>query len=198
MAVDQDPYSRTMRDFAPTVKYLKPCCIHSKFLVGLAGIDQKMSSTSDNPTIFLTDTPREIEKKIKSYAFSGGGETLELHRKYGGNLMVDVAYQYLIYFLDDDTQLEHIAKEYSSGRMTSGEIKKLVIKCVSDYVQKIQTIKKNLTDADVESFFNDDREFDHTIPFRGPVELLSDAEYQKMGLSFDVYFGCMSTTPSPE
>jgi tryptophanyl-tRNA synthetase len=195
MAIDQDPYFRITRDFAPSVKYLKPCCIHSEFLVGLGGMDQKMSSTSDQPTIFLTDTPKEIEKKVKSHAFSGGGDTLELHREHGGNLTVDVAYQYLIYFLDDDVQLEAIAKEYSSGRMTTGEIKKIAIQHIVSYIQKLQLTKSTLTDADIDYFFNDDREFDNSVPIREPIVLLSDEEYNKMGLGFDRYFGLLKSSP---
>lgn len=194
MAIDQDPYFRIARDFASHTKYLKPCCIHSEFLVGLGGMDQKMSSTCSTPTIFLTDTPKEIEKKVKSHAFSGGGDTLELHREHGGNLTVDVAYQYLIYFLDDDVQLEVIANEYSSGRMTTGEIKKIAIQCIVDYVQKLQLTKSTLTDADVAHFFNDDREFDNSVPNREPSVLLSDEEYEKMGLGFDRYFGLIKSS----
>lgn len=37
---------------------------------------------------------------MNRYAFSGGQETLELHRELGGNPDVDVAYQYLKFFLD--------------------------------------------------------------------------------------------------
>ena len=36
------------------------------------------------------------------YAFSGGRETLEEHREKGGNADVDVAYQYLTFFMEDD------------------------------------------------------------------------------------------------
>jgi tryptophanyl-tRNA synthetase len=36
------------------------------------------------------------------YAFSGGQETLEEHREKGGNADVDVAYQYLLFFMEDD------------------------------------------------------------------------------------------------
>ena len=36
------------------------------------------------------------------YAFSGGRETLEEHRELGGDPDVDVAYQYLQFFMEDD------------------------------------------------------------------------------------------------
>lgn len=61
-----------------------------------------MSSTDPNSAVFLTDTPQQIEKKIKKFAFSGGGATLEEHREKGANLEVDVPFIYLGFFLEDD------------------------------------------------------------------------------------------------
>lgn len=43
---------------------------------------------------------------------SGGQETLELQRELGANLEVDVAYQYLTYFLEDDEELADIGRRY--------------------------------------------------------------------------------------
>ena len=67
-----------------------------------------MSSSDHNSTIFLTDTPKQIEKKIKSNAFSGGRQTLEEHKQFGANLEVDIAFQYLKFFLEDDDKLNDI------------------------------------------------------------------------------------------
>ena len=46
--------------------------------------------------------------QINKYAFSGGRDTIEEHRQLGGNTEVDVSYQYLTFFLDDDEKLAHI------------------------------------------------------------------------------------------
>ena len=43
-------------------------------------------------------------------AFSGGRDTIEEHRKLGGNTLVDVSYQYLTFFLNDDEKLATIKK----------------------------------------------------------------------------------------
>ena len=56
----------------------------------------------------MTDTPNQIKNKINKYGFSGGRETEEAHRKYGGNPDVDVSYQYLSFFLEDDEELRTI------------------------------------------------------------------------------------------
>lgn len=58
---------------------------------------------------------------MNKYAFSGGGATVEEHREKGGNLAVDVPYKYLSFFLDDDEKLEQIGRDYSSGKMLTGD-----------------------------------------------------------------------------
>lgn len=67
-----------------------------------------MSASDANSSIFLTDTPKQIKNKINKYAFSGGGVTVEEHREKGGNCDVDISYQYLTFFLEDDEKLEKI------------------------------------------------------------------------------------------
>ena len=46
--------------------------------------------------------------QIKKYAFSGGRATKQEHQKHGGDIEVDVSYQYLSFFLEDDAELERI------------------------------------------------------------------------------------------
>lgn len=106
--IDQDPYFRMTRDIAYKLKYEKPACIHSKFFPSILGAHEKMSSSNPNSTIFLTDTKKQIETKIKKYAYSGGGKSLEEHREKGANLEVDIPYQYLTFFLEDDEKLKEI------------------------------------------------------------------------------------------
>jgi len=74
----------------------KPALMHTKFLTSLLGPGGKMSASNPNSKIDMSDTPKEIQKKINKHAFSGGQETIELHRELGGNPDVDVAYQYLV------------------------------------------------------------------------------------------------------
>lgn len=58
--------------------------------------------------------------QINSYAFSGGGATVEEHRAKGANLDVDVPWKYLNFFMEDDDKLAHIGREYGAGRMLTG------------------------------------------------------------------------------
>ncbi|CAG8459247.1 9285_t:CDS:2 [Acaulospora colombiana] len=67
-----------------------------------------MSASVDNSAIFMSDTANQIKKKINKYAYSGGGDTIELHKLHGGNPDIDVAFQYLFTFLEDDEELDRI------------------------------------------------------------------------------------------
>jgi tryptophanyl-tRNA synthetase len=69
-----------------------------------------MSASIDISAIFMSDDAKKIAKKIKSHAFSGGRATQEEHQRLGGNPDVDVAFQYLGYFEDDDERLNKLAE----------------------------------------------------------------------------------------
>ena len=69
-----------------------------------------MSSSDVNSSIYMSDSPSQIKNKINRHGFSGGQETEEEHRRLGGDTEVDVSYQYLTFFLDDDDELERIGQ----------------------------------------------------------------------------------------
>lgn len=96
------------RDVAQRLGMPKPALIHSAFVPALQGAKSKMSASEASSAIFLTDSAEEIEHKINKYAFSGGGKTIAEHRTRGGNCEVDVSFQLLKFFLDDDQRLESI------------------------------------------------------------------------------------------
>merc|ERR1719391_1596136 len=114
-AIDQDPYFRMTRDVAHRIGGLKPALLHSTFFPALQGAQTKMSASDPNSSIFLTDTPKEIKTKINKYAFSGGQATVEEHKEKGGDCDVDISFQYLRFFLEDDVKLEKIRADYSNG-----------------------------------------------------------------------------------
>ncbi|GMM33986.1 tryptophan--tRNA ligase [Saccharomycopsis crataegensis] len=151
-AIDQDPYFRVCRDVAGKLKYAKPSLIHSKFFPALQGPSTKMSASDDTSAIFMTDTPKQVTKKINKYAFSGGKSTIEEHRKLGGNPEVDVAYQYLSFFKSDEEFLEKIAADYRSGDLLSGEMKKLCIDVLVEFVKNFQEKRAKITDEELDKF----------------------------------------------
>jgi tryptophanyl-tRNA synthetase len=98
------------------------------FLPPLSG-PGKMSTTgaSKDSTIFMSDDAKTIRQKVMRYAFSGGKDTVEEHRKHGGNPDVDMAFQWLRYFEPDDEKLADIRKQYISGELLSGELKQILV-----------------------------------------------------------------------
>ena len=76
-----------------------------------------MSASDPNSSIFMTDKASQIKNKINRHGFSGGKETEEEHRRLGGDPDVDVSYQYLTFFLEDDEELETLRKVSMSPRL---------------------------------------------------------------------------------
>jgi len=151
-AIDQDPYFRLTRDVSEKLGNLKPALIHSKFFPALQGSSTKMSASDSTSAIFVNDKPNVIANKIRTYAFSGGGITLEEHKAKGGNCEIDVPYQYLQFFLEDDDKLKLIHDEYSSGRMTTGQIKQILIDTITPIVAAHSKARSFVTDDIVETF----------------------------------------------
>jgi tryptophanyl-tRNA synthetase len=153
---DQDPHIRLARDICTRIKEFKFNKISStyhKFCPGLKG--GKMSSSDPLSYIALNDTSKEAARKIKKYAFSGGQATLEEHRKKGGNPDIDVSFQMLMYGLEeDDKKLQEIYKDYKSGKLLSGELKKILIDKITLFLDEHHK-KKEKSRKVVEKFVKD-------------------------------------------
>jgi len=131
---------------------MKPASLYSTFFPALQGKKSKMSSTDPTSSILLTDTAKEVKNKINKYAFSGGRQTVEEHRKLGADLEVDVPYQYLRFFLEDDDELEDIRSKYASGELLTGEVKAVLVKIIQDWLKQFQDRRAKVTDEDVKNF----------------------------------------------
>lgn len=151
-AIDQDPYFRMTRDVAPRIGHPKPALLHSTFFPALQGAQTKMSASDPNSSIFLTDTAKQIKSKVNKHAFSGGRDTVEEHRQFGGNCEVDVSFMYLTFFLEDDDRLEQIRKDYTSGAMLTGELKKTLIDVLQPLIAEHQARRKAVTEETVMEF----------------------------------------------
>lgn len=150
-AIDQDPHFRLTRDILPKLGHYKPASIQCSFLPPLGGAEGKMSSSEEISAIYTTDTSDVVKKKINKYAFSGGRDTLEEHRKHGGNPDVDISFQYLrMLFEEDDNKLEKIEKDYRSGKLLSGELKAIAIEKINAFLKEHQknreAAKKKIND----------------------------------------------------
>ncbi|KAJ4889001.1 Nucleotidylyl transferase superfamily protein [Raphanus sativus] len=64
---------------------------------------------------------------------------------------VDIPFKYLSFFLDDDTELEHIKKEYGEGRMQSGAVKQRLTDVLTEIVERHRKARAAVTDEMVEA-----------------------------------------------
>jgi len=110
-----------------------------------------MSSSLEQTAIFTTDNEEEVKTKILKYAFSGGRDTIEEHRKKGGVPQIDVSYQYLTYFLENEKELKQIHDDYKSGKMLTGELKQITIEVINKFLIEHQK-KREKAEDQVEKF----------------------------------------------
>ena len=140
VGVDQDPHLRLARDISQRIKapkFIQLSSTYNIFAPGLKG--GKMSASDPTSFISLTDTEKEVENKIKKYAFSGGQATVEEHRKKGGNPDIDVSFQYLRMLLEpDDKKLQKIYDDYKSGELLTSELKEILIEKINSFLKKHQ------------------------------------------------------------
>lgn len=138
VGIDQDPHLRLARDISKRFGgFIQLSSTYNLFMPGLNG--GKMSASIPSSYIGLSDSALEVKNKINKYAFSGGQVTLEEHRKKGGNPDIDVSFQYLKFFFEeDDKKLDEIEKKYRKGEMLTGELKKYTIDKINSFLKEHQ------------------------------------------------------------
>ena len=130
-----------------------PCSTYHRFAVGMTG--DKMSSSKPESTIFMDDDIDVMTKKVKR-AISGGQATVEEHRRLGGDVTKDVAFQYLQFFFEeDDSALQEIREEYESGRLLAGEIKQICIDSATEWLNDLAE-KRSQWEGRVDEFLAPD------------------------------------------
>ena len=129
---------------------LAPSSTYHRFAVGMTG--DKMSSSKPKTTLFLSDDIATAEKKIKK-SFSGGQATIEEHRRLGGDPDKDVAYQYMMYFFEEDDKfLGEINQDYRAGKILAGEMKQMCIERATGWLSNLAE-KRDETAHLVDQFF---------------------------------------------
>ncbi len=155
VGIDQDPHIRLTRDIQKRLKrynFLPISSTYHLFMPGLGG--GKMSASNPNSYISMTETPAQIKNKINKYAFSGGKDTIVSHRKHGGNPDIDVSFQYLKFFFEEDDQkLKKIYDNYKSGKLLSGELKAILIQKINKFLSQHQK-KRKAAEKTVDKFLS--------------------------------------------
>lgn len=139
VGTDQDPHIRIARDMGNRYKdydFSQISSTYHVFIPSLKG-DGKMSSSDSSSFIAMTDSPKDVERKIRKYAFSGGRDTVKEHKEKGGDPDKDVSFQYLkMFFEPNDKKLAEIEKKYRKGEMLTSELKEIVIKKINVFLKK--------------------------------------------------------------
>jgi len=149
--VDQDPHIRLTRDIVRRTKekkFFMPSSIYHKFMPSLDG-SIKMSKSKPDSYIELPEDQKSVKRKILR-ALSGGRNTLEEHRRLGADIGKDMVFEFMKqHLIEDDKELEKIYDDYSSGKMTSGELKQLAIQKTASYMddfgRKLEKARKGIS-----------------------------------------------------
>ncbi len=94
----------------------------------------------------------DLSFATQQHAFSGGKDSAEEQRRVGANLEVDVSIAYLEFFMEDDTELEHIKRAYASGTMLTDELKTILIDVLVDVVLRHQRARAAVTEEMIDAF----------------------------------------------
>ncbi len=126
--------------------FIPPASTYHRFMTGLTG--EKMSSSKPETAIYLTDTPKDAEKKVRS-SKTGGAVSVEEQRKTGGKPEACSVYELFVYhFIDSDEELAEIYNKCTGGKMLCGECKQfaasLVGKFLEDFAHKREEAKKRI------------------------------------------------------
>lgn len=144
IGIEQEPHARVCRDLSRKLNYklFPPSFVYFLHQSGLQE-GSKMSASKPETAIFLSDSVSDMRRKIKK-SFSGGRETLEEHREFGGDPDIDKAYEILRYHCLDSELVVRIYEEYKSGKMLTGELKKICIEFLENFlVSHQEKVKQN-------------------------------------------------------
>jgi tryptophanyl-tRNA synthetase len=116
--------------------FYPPASTYHRFMTGLTG--GKMSSSVPESCIFLNDTAEDAMKKVQN-SVTGGGVTLEEHKKHGGKPEVCSVFELFVYHLvDDDDQIMDIFDKCKAGEQACGTCKKLAKGLVQEFFKDLK------------------------------------------------------------
>jgi tryptophanyl-tRNA synthetase len=110
---EQDPYFRFAREIAKRLKLRRVSTLYGRFIPALRG-SKKMTASSRESAVYLTDSPEEVREKIMNYAETRWTPD-------GADLENDVVFQYLWALDEDDDFVHELKRRYGPGELREGE-----------------------------------------------------------------------------
>jgi len=106
-------------------------------------------------SIYLSDDPEVGAKKVMT-AKTGGGITLEDHKKNGGKPDECTVFELFLYhFLEDDAELDRIYNDCKDGTQVCGQCKKLAAETVSKFLKDLKN-KRAQAKKEINKYLKDD------------------------------------------
>lgn len=133
VGIDQYPYIQLARDVAVKKKFIPPAATFTKFEEGLDG-KGKMSSTRPDSALFLTDSPKVAQNKLRS-AYTGGSVLADFQREHGGVPEICPIFQLRTNHFEGN---DNLRDDCSNGEILCGRCKGQAIEEVAGYLAEHQ------------------------------------------------------------
>ena len=139
---DIDGYFSEVRKHAEKLGYQKPAFLYSSLLPALQGMHAKMSASIQSSAIFLTDSPSMIRDKLER----------ALPTTPGGEMDMEVVFQYLRFFLEDDQEFQRLERGFAAKEVTQEDLQAAVTEAVQEQIARFQKNRIQVTDDYLKSF----------------------------------------------
>lgn len=129
---DISGYFAEVRKHANDIGENRPSFLYSSLLPSLQGGDVKMSASISTSAIYLADDDEVIRDKIRQ-AFPAGHNSM------------DVAFDWLRFFLEDDDELAEIQAKHQAHQLLNIELRDLLTESILKVVQKFKTSRDEVS-----------------------------------------------------
>ena len=129
-------------DAAKYCNFKEPILLATKIIPPLTGINGYECNFNyiDNLILLSGDERKTLENKIKKHAISGsrGSGSLEDHQKLGGDVIKDIACQYLAFIEKNVEKYKETIDKFGKGQITCGETKKMLVESADELFKIIR------------------------------------------------------------
>lgn len=159
---DQYSFFQLACEISNQLPYLtKPSILVCKFLFPLDGSEGKMCSSGLNTqkaTLYLTDTPNQIGKKIRASKSGARGDgSKEDHERLGGDIDEDTSCQLLLFFDDDEEGRKELFEKFASGKAYCGDTKNRLVQILTNILKLYQDSRKAITKESIKFFYSKEK-----------------------------------------